>query len=246
MPDNILDTNNTNVHYDIISLDEAMKTHDFIGVCSVSNPHTLLVYGDYYVEESINDNWVRDKIASVVKDQFSEQFESPNDVEGILFMDNLYINGNLEDDQDGILLQVAKNLYVNGHVLSYDGTIAIKGEAYIQYGIYGEYNDGSIDIEGNLYTPYLIAGDHAMPRSCDQESIYVEGGNTSEKERVAIGKSDDGNCGWGWRYFKASYRLFSADVWDSDDEFSATTFLQMIHAGKNPFIEVDESGKVIE
>lgn len=241
---NDVDASNANVHYDIISLDEAMKAHDFIGVCSGHNPHTLLIYGDYYADETIDDDWVRNKITTVVKDQFSSQFANPNDVEGVLFMDNLYINGNLNDDRDGMLLQVANNLYMNGFAFSCDGVIIIKGDAHIQYGICGEYNDGSITIEGKLYTPYLLANDHAMPRSCGQESIYIEGG--AEKETIAIGKSDDGSYGWGWRYFKSSYRLFNDDVWDDDDEFTVTTFFQLVRSGKNPFIDIDENGQLIE
>ncbi len=231
IPDGV-DKTNTQIHHEVLSLNQAVEKFDFISVCGGGNPKILIIYGDYYCNEAIDDDWLKRQ---------AEKFgiTDAKDIEGVLFVDNLYVNTCIEDNES-LFLQVMKNVYVDDYVMSCDGVIVFKGDAHIKYGIYGEYNDGYLEVDGKLFTAYLLASDHAMPRSAAQESIYIEGGNGCGINYIDIGKSDDGDYGWGWKYYKASYRLFKPDVWDEDDEFSVDNFFGLIKKGINPFIDFVE------
>lgn len=218
------DITETILQKEIITLGEAKEKY------KISNYHgkddsVLLIKGDVYVKGSLDNAWFNNQLMGM---------SWTNTLYGMIIDGSLTVDGDVIDDEY-LELFVTQNLTCD-YVFSYNGTIEITGDANIKYGIYGEYNDGSLTVYGKVNTPYLIASDHSMPREAEGDFIYIEGGNGTDRESIAIGESKGSGWGWGWNYYENSPKLLAPALWNEEDEFSADIFFAMVRKGENPFV----------
>ncbi len=95
-----VDKTNSKVRFEVVTFAAVVKDYGFENIAN-KNSKTLLVHGDYYSNESITDDWLK---------QQSERFNE--DIEGVTFANNVYVNGRVES-LDFMFLQVNGSLFVD-------------------------------------------------------------------------------------------------------------------------------------
>lgn len=211
--------------YKIMLLSEAKKKYGFTGDFHQEADHDILVIqGDVILNSNLDASWIEESVKKIKASGY---------VAGVLITGNLFIQGDLIDD-DYVHLRVMKNLWCD-YLFSYNGTIVVDGDARIKVGVYGEYNDGYLRINGKLYTPYIIADDHDMPREAEGSFIYIEGGNGTYRDEILLGNAKGSGYGWDWDYLEDAGKLFNPKVWDEEDGFSESRFFDLVQKGENPF-----------
>lgn len=209
----------------IMLLSDAKKKYGFSGDFHQESDHYILVIqGDLVLNSNLDASWVEGII---------NQKKPSVYVSGVLITGNLFVHGDLIDD-NYIQLRIMKNLSCD-YLFSYNGSIVVQGDARIKFGVYGEYNDGYFRIDGKLYTPYIIADDHDMPRQAEGNFIYIEGGNGTYRDELLLGNSKGSGYGWDWDYLEDIGKLFNPQVWDEEDGFSVSRFFEIVKKGENPF-----------
>lgn len=157
-----VDKTNSKVRFEVVNFATVVKDYGFENIAN-KNSKTLLVLGDYYSNESITDDWLK---------QQSERFNE--DIEGVTFANNVYVNGRVES-LDFMLLQVNGSLFVDDAILFNSGTIQVNGDTHTKYGMCGGYGcESSMYLSGKIYSPYFIVAGDAMPTSSEQEHIVLD------------------------------------------------------------------------
>lgn len=200
----------------------------------------VLLKGDVLVKGNVNNEWH----GNLLKDM---RWEGKN--YGTVIDGNLTVDGDIVDD-NYLVMGVTGSVRCH-YLFSKNGRIIINGNLFVTYGIYGEYNDGMLKLGSGLGAgskldaPYIFSKDHDMPRKSDVgESIYLEAGNGSERDELAIGQEEGSGWGWNWNYFENGGLMLKDSAFNANDELSVGKFFELVKGGENPFLTWEEFQKL--
>jgi len=189
------------------------KLYEDINV--LEHDHVLFFEGDTLLTETLDKDWARSVLKTL----------DPNaSVDDLLIV----VKGNLTVQGDIAIGDYHPCLLVIGNVacdvlISGDDTIFITGDAHIQHAFYGYYNDGSIQIDGTTYVPYVINSDHSS-------SITPSGA-------ILINAYSDRHDFFDYDYLREMLPGVVVPEALNDGEFNASKFIELVRAGKMPFVE---------
>lgn len=189
-----------------------MKPYDNIDV--LDHEHVLYFEGDTVLTAHLDKDWAQTVLNTL------DAAASADDLL-IVVKGNLTVQGKIAiGDYHPCLLVVGD---VTCDVLiSGDDTIFITGDAHIKYVFYGYYNDGSIQIGGTTYVPYVINSDHSS-------GIDPSGA-------ILINSYSDHHDFFNYDYLSGTLSTVIVPEALHEGEFDERKFIEVVSAGKNPFV----------
>jgi Leucine-rich repeat (LRR) protein len=203
-------------------LQQRVDTKPYDNIDVLDHEHVLFFDGDTLLTTTLDKDWAR----SVV-----ETLDPEVSVDDLL----IAVKGNLTVQGDIAIGDYHPLLLVIGHVtcdvlISGDDTIFITGDAHIKYAFYGHYNDGSIQVGGTTYVPYVINSDHSS-------GIAPSGA-------ILINSYSDHHDFFDYDYLNSILPDVIVPEALNDGEFDERKFIELVRAGKTPFVAGAKSMKV--
>jgi len=195
--------------------EERFQISNYDPINAMHHERVLLFEGDTDIPGDLNPDWVSHTLREIGE---------ADDIGELLIL----INGNLNVSGDIAFSDYRPSLLVLGNVScdvlkSADECMCITGDATIKYAYYGYYNDGTITIHGITRVPYVLNSDHASqinPEGAILINVYSDHDDFFEYDYTT----------------KDLPAVLVAEVLDKGEWIKVWPFINMLKAGKSPFI----------